>query len=99
MSQNILASGGKDNNVYIWDISKIGSDQEESKDDNPELLFIHGGHTEKICDFSWNMNDEFVIASVDEDNILQIWQMSENIYNEDSENQTNYNVTKNINEI
>ncbi len=47
----------------------------------PELLFIHGGHTSKICDFSWNPNEEFVCASVSEDNILQIWQMAENIYN------------------
>jgi WD40 repeat protein len=39
-----------------------------------------GGHTDKIADFSWNPNDAFVIASVADDNILQIWQMAENIY-------------------
>jgi len=48
-----------------------------------ELLFIHGGHTAKISDFSWNPNESWVVASVAEDNILQIWQMAENIYNED----------------
>lgn len=51
----------------------------------PELLFIHGGHTSKISDFSWNENDDWVIASVAEDNILQVWQMAENIYNEEEE--------------
>jgi WD40 repeat protein len=34
-----------------------------------------GGHTAKVSDFSWNRNEEWVAASVSEDNILQIWQM------------------------
>lgn len=37
--------------------------------------FIHGGHTAKISDFSWNPNEPWVICSVSEDNIMQIWQM------------------------
>jgi WD40 repeat protein len=39
------------------------------------MQFIHGGHTSKISDFGWNPNDHWVVASVAEDNILQIWQM------------------------
>ena len=35
---------------------------------------------------SWNANDDWVCASVSEDNILQIWQMAENIYVEEAEN-------------
>ena len=48
------------------------------------MLFIHGGHTAKVSDFSWNPSEShhWTIASVAEDNILQIWQMSESIYNE-----------------
>lgn len=49
------------------------------------VQFIHGGHTSKISDFSWNPNDPWVVASVAEDNVLQIWQMAENIYNEEDE--------------
>ncbi len=45
---------------------------EDAEDGPPELLFIHGGHTSKISDFSWNTNDDWVIASVAEDNILQV---------------------------
>ncbi|CAJ0942876.1 unnamed protein product [Ranitomeya imitator] len=45
--------------------------------------FIHGGHTAKISDFSWNPNEPWVICSVSEDNIMQIWQMAENIYNDE----------------
>lgn len=44
--------------------------------------FIHGGHTAKISDFTWNPNEAWVICSVSEDNILQVWQMAENIYND-----------------
>lgn len=36
-------------------------------------------------DFSWNNNDDWVVASVSEDNILQVWQMAENIYNEEDD--------------
>ena len=33
------------------------------------------GHTSKVSEFHWNENDEWVVASVSEDNVLQIWQM------------------------
>jgi histone-binding protein RBBP4 len=56
---------------------------EDQEDGAPELLFIHGGHTAKISDFSWNNNDDWVIASVAEDNILQVWQMAEHLYDDD----------------
>ena len=70
--------------------SKIGEEQsaEDAEDGPPELLFIHGGHTAKVCrnlsnytfadssiqisDFSWNPNDPWVICSVSEDNIMQV---------------------------
>jgi histone-binding protein RBBP4 len=79
-SETILASCGADRRMMIWDLSKIGDEQtpEDAEDGPPELLFIHGGHTSKISDFSWNMNDDWVIASVAEDNILQIWQPNAN---------------------
>ncbi len=45
---------------------------EDAEDGPPELLFIHGGHTSKVSDFAWNPSDDWVIASVAEDNILQV---------------------------
>jgi len=36
------------------------------------VQFIHGGHTAKISDFSWNPNEPWVICSVSEDNIMQV---------------------------
>lgn len=41
--------------------------------------------TAKVADFSWNANDPWVIASVAEDNILQVWSMAENIYADEEE--------------
>lgn len=75
--ETILASSGTDRRLHVWDLSKIGEEQkpEEAEDGPPELLFIHGGHTAKISDFSWNPNSPWVVCSVSEDNILQIWQM------------------------
>lgn len=85
-NETILASCGADRRVMVWDLSRIGDEQspEDAEDGPPELLFIHGGHTSKISDFAWNANDDWVVASVAEDNILQIWQMASNIYEEDS---------------
>ena len=80
--ETILASSGADRRLMIWDLSRIGDEQtpEEAEDGAPELMFVHGGHTAKISDFAFNEQDDWVMASVAEDNILQIWQMSSSIY-------------------
>lgn len=91
-NETILASSGTDRRLHIWDLSKIGEEQsaEDADDGPPELLFIHGGHTAKISDFSWNPNEPWfvkiwithlflfsrVVCSVSEDNIMQIWQLA-----------------------
>ncbi|MCO5586898.1 hypothetical protein L7F22_040843 [Adiantum nelumboides] len=86
-NHTIIASCGADKRLMVWDLSRIGEEQtpEDAEDGPPELLFIHGGHTSKISDFSWNQIKDSVIASVAEDNILQIWQMAENIYCDDGD--------------
>lgn len=85
-NETILGSCGADRRLMVWDLSRIGEEQsaEDAEDGPPELLFIHGGHTSKISDFSWNQNDDWVVSSVAEDNILQIWRMAENIYHDDA---------------
>jgi len=82
--ETVLGSSGTDRRLHVWDLSKIGEEQtaDDAADGPPELLFIHGGHTSKISDFSWNANEPWVVASVSEDNILQVWQMADNIYND-----------------
>lgn len=89
-NETVLASAGADRRVNVWDTSLIGQErdngQDEEEDDEdapPELLFIHGGHTSKLSDLSWNKNDEWVLASTAEDNVIQVWQMAGFIYGAD----------------
>ncbi|CAG8614784.1 2642_t:CDS:10 [Paraglomus brasilianum] len=79
--ETILASAGGDRRVLIWDLSRIGAEQtaDDAEEGPPELLFMHGGHTNKISDFSWNPHAPWVIASAAEDNIIQVWQPASNI--------------------
>jgi len=70
--ENLFASGSSDRRIIVWDVSKISTDltEEEAKDGPPEMLFMHGGHTAKVTDMSWNPNERNMIASVAEDNIV-----------------------------
>lgn len=74
----VLGSSSADRRVNIWDVNKIGNEQtpEEAEDGPPELYFVHAGHKAAVSDFSWNAHGDFagVVASVDERNVLQIWQ-------------------------
>lgn len=83
-SEYILASSSIDRRVNLWDIAKIGQEQnpEDAEDGPPELLFIHAGHIDKIADISWNPCVDWMIASISDDSILQIWNPTEPIYND-----------------
>jgi len=74
----LLASSSADRRINIWDLSRCGKQQseEEKRDGPPELIFTHGGHTSKISDISWNLNERLMMASCAEDNILQVWQIA-----------------------
>jgi histone-binding protein RBBP4 len=48
-------------------------------------LFMHGGHTNHLADFSWNMNEPWVVCSAAEDNLIQIWKVADSIVNKDTE--------------
>ena len=82
MLGNLLASSGSDRRVMVWDLSRFDKPQteEEKKDGPPELLFVHGGHTAKVSDLGWNLNEKLMMASCAEDNIIQIWQIAYEIY-------------------
>ena len=40
------------------------------------MLFMHGGHTNRVSDFSFNKNDPWVMVSAAEDNLIQVWRAS-----------------------
>ena len=87
MSETKLGSVGKDRKVMIWDLSRIGEEQneEEAADGPPELLFIHSGHCDTISDFGWSGYDDFLAASVSEDNMLQVWQLSPGMFEDEED--------------
>ncbi|KAF0990690.1 hypothetical protein HZS_5186 [Henneguya salminicola] len=80
--ETVLASTGTDR--FFYNKSKIGDEQtsEDIQDGPPELLFIHGGHTSKVSDLSWNTNEPWMLSSVAEDNVIQFWQIAETVYME-----------------
>jgi len=82
---SILGSGSYDRRVIFWDLSRVGLEQlpDDQEDGPPELLFMHGGHTNHLADFSWNLNDPWVVCSAAEDNLLQVWKVAESIVCQD----------------
>ncbi|KAJ1881435.1 histone-binding protein, partial [Kickxella alabastrina] len=80
--ETVLASASGDRRVNVWDVSRIGEEQtaEDAEDGPPELMFIHGGHTSKVSDLGWNLNEDWTMCTAAEDNIVQVWQMASNIY-------------------
>lgn len=78
---SILGSGSYDRRVIFWDLSRVGEEQlpDDQEDGPPELLFMHGGHTNHLADFSWNPNDPWLVCSAAEDNLLQIWKVADSI--------------------
>lgn len=81
----ILGSGSYDRRLIFWDLSRIGEEQlpDDLEDGPPELLFMHGGHTNHLSDFSWNYNEPWVVCSAAEDNLIQIWKVAEAIVGKD----------------
>jgi len=77
-SETVLCSFGDDRRINFWDLSKIGEQPvsyEDSDDGPPELIFIHGGHSNIISDFAWDSKEQWLCGSVSDDNILQIWKV------------------------
>ena len=85
--ESILASSSYDRRIMFWDLSRVGEEQtpDDSEDGPPELLFMHGGHTNRISDFSWNLHNPWVICSAADDNLIQVWRVAEAVVGVDEE--------------
>lgn len=57
----------------------------ESRTKRTIRLFMHGGHTNRISDFSWNLNDPWVLCSAAEDNLIQVWKVANAIVGKDAD--------------
>lgn len=79
---SVFASGGADRRINVWDLSKtvnsgiIGFGEADESEGPSELVFIHGGHTNRISGFDWHPVLPWTISSVAEDNIVMVWKMA-----------------------
>ncbi|OWA52449.1 Histone-binding protein RBBP7 [Hypsibius exemplaris] len=75
----LLASGGADRRVCLWDVAKINDKPEKTLSDSvitpPELIFVHGGNSGRVTDVTWNPapGRKLMLASAAEDSIIQVW--------------------------
>lgn len=85
-----LMTGAADRRLCMWDLSRIGQSSSNSSSSLPssrstsptqqqsnapsELVFVHGGHSEKIHDFSWHPHarEHNLIASVADNGMVQV---------------------------
>eukprot|EP00438_Fugacium_kawagutii_P027484 Skav205593 [mRNA] locus=scaffold460:125120:126055:+ [translate_table: standard] len=71
---HFLASACTGGRTILWNME--ASEDTEPNDDGeaPEVLFIHSGHYGPLNDFALAPLDDFLFCSVAEDSILQLWQ-------------------------
>lgn len=81
----IIASGSQDRRLIIWDLFKIGEEQqqEDAEDGCPELFMMHAGHTGAVTDLSWCPFKDWTIGSVADDNIVHLWEVSKGLINDE----------------
>lgn len=75
----LLATSGNNRRVLIWDLSRVGMEQsaEDAEEGPPELAFVHSGHTASVTDVEWCPDSPWTIASVSENNILEVWEVAD----------------------
>ena len=66
-------SSSKDKSVIIWDVKK------ELEDD--AAVFYHMGHELAVQDACWSTETNYLIASVGDDNFLNIWEIAHPLTN------------------
>lgn len=65
---NILASSSSDKTVKLFDMNRMEQDE--------GLFFTHAGHMLGVNDFDWSLHDDWMLASVADDNSLHVWKPS-----------------------
>ncbi|KAL7669223.1 hypothetical protein ACOME3_009888 [Neoechinorhynchus agilis] len=74
---SIVASGGNDGKVIIWDINAtdVPNDATEPRSSS-QAIFAHRGHTAKMSDFNFSVRYPWLVCSVAADNALHAWRPS-----------------------
>ncbi|ODV83684.1 hypothetical protein CANARDRAFT_9248 [[Candida] arabinofermentans NRRL YB-2248] len=77
----LLMSSSIDTRVLIWNLNRLNDGEfdlkeyEKKKSDyvDPCLVFMHGGHTGRICEADWHPVLNNVVVSCAEDNLMEVW--------------------------
>ena len=78
-SDSALMSYGLDGNVVLWDLNRSGLPSTNPDASAPsELAFLHAGHLSRVTEARWcpNLDDEWLVASCDASNMLQLFRPS-----------------------
>ncbi len=86
--ESVLASSGKDRRVAWWNLHDVLGDSQQmpvtsgwgGEGTPPGLIFLHAGHTAEVPDIAWNKNEPMVMASVGEDNQLEVFSWNSSKY-------------------
>ena len=71
--KDIIASSSLDTSIILWSLT-------ENKDLNSNAVFTHNGHVSPISAFNWCKDVPWTLASVSEDNLFEIWTISQSQY-------------------
>jgi len=69
---NVLGSSSTDALVRLFDMNK-------HNETNDGTIFVHRGHMLGVNDFDWSYHDDWLVASVADDNSLQVWKPAHNV--------------------
>lgn len=86
LNTNLIATGGKDKIVKVWDWRKIGEfssprkggkkQQEGETASEKDMVIMSHSHEGEILRASWSPHDENVFASASDDGCLNVWDLS-----------------------
>ena len=71
--KDIIASSSLDTSITIWSLT-------ENKDLSSNAVFTHNGHVSPISTFNWCKDVPWTLGSVSEDNLFEIWTVSQSQY-------------------
>ncbi|CAK7896449.1 chromatin assembly factor 1 subunit p50 [[Candida] anglica] len=70
---NVLAASSTDKTVKIFDLA------ETNYESNDHVLFVHAGHMLGVNDLDWSLHDDWLMATVADDNSLHVWKPAASI--------------------
>lgn len=70
--RDIVASSSDDAGIALWSVTEA----KEKRDGDPIAVFAHNGHLTPITSFDWCKDISWTLASVSQDNLLEVWSIA-----------------------